>query len=60
MVNLEPPIPSRVRTQPSLTAHLLCQIGPGEFVEITAGPHCADDHTWWQVRSAPRSHARPA
>jgi Bacterial SH3 domain len=51
-VSQNPPIPSRVREQPSLQGKLVGQIEPGEVVTVLEGPRCADNYAWWKVQSA--------
>lgn len=48
-VGLEPPIPSRLREQPSRSATFLGQVNPGESVLVIGGPECAEGFAWWKV-----------
>ena len=50
-VSLDPPVPSRVREQPSLTGKVIGSIDPGVTVTILEGPRCGDSLTWWKVQS---------
>ena len=52
VVSTKNDMPNRVRAKPNRQADLLGQLNPGEQVEIIAGPVCADDYTWWQVKAA--------
>jgi parallel beta-helix repeat protein len=51
MVSLAPPLPNKVRRQPSRSGELIGQIQPGENVLVVDGPRCADGYTWWFVLS---------
>jgi len=51
MVNLEPPLPNRVRSQPTTTSTVLGFIQPGENVRVIGGPVCSNEWIWWQVSS---------
>jgi hypothetical protein len=50
-VSFDPPLPNRVRSQPSMTGVYLGMLQPGERVEIIGGPVCANQSIWWEVRS---------
>ena len=50
-VSIDPPLPNRVRIQPSSSGRIIGQILPGENVLVVDGPRCADGYTWWFVRS---------
>ena len=50
-VSFDPPLPNRVRSQPSKTGTYLGMLQPGERMDIIGGPECADQAIWWQVRS---------
>jgi hypothetical protein len=50
-VSEDPPLPNRIRNQPSSSGELIGQVLPGENVLVVDGPHCADGYTWWFVRS---------
>lgn len=49
-IALDPPLPNRVREQPSTTANISGFIDPGGKVEILAGPTCDEGWIWWKVR----------
>jgi len=51
IVNSSPPIPNRVRIEPSSDALILGYIQPGEIVEILTGPVCANGWVWWNIKS---------
>lgn len=51
MVSMQPPIPNKVRSQPSLDAEEIGQILPGEKMLVVDGPRCADGYSWWYVQS---------
>ena len=51
MVSMDPPLPNKVRSQPSSSSELIGQVQPGENVLVVDGPRCADGYTWWYVRS---------
>ena len=51
-VSLDPPVPSRVREQPGLTARVVGTIDPGVTVTILEGPRCSSNLAWWKVQSA--------
>jgi hypothetical protein len=51
-VSLDPPLPSRVRELPGLTAKVVGMIDPGVTVTLLEGPRCLDNLTWWKVQSA--------
>jgi serine/threonine-protein kinase len=50
-VSFDPPDPNRVRLGPGTQYAVLGQIMPGEYVTILEGPSCANNWTWWRVRS---------
>jgi hypothetical protein len=50
-VSFDPPLPNRVRSQPSTTGTYLGMLQPGEKAEIIGGPVCANQSIWWEVRS---------
>src|SRR4030042_1648390 len=41
MVSMDPPLPNKVRSQPSSSSELIGQVQPGENVLVVAGPRCA-------------------
>src|SRR4030042_6320775 len=51
MVSLNPPLPNKVRSQPGSNSELIGQVQPGENVLVVDGPRCADNYTWWFIRS---------
>jgi parallel beta-helix repeat protein len=51
LVSSDPPLPNRIRSQPSIEAEVLGQALPGETVLVLDGPHCADGYAWWHVHS---------
>ena len=51
VVNLDPPVANRVRREPSRNAEIVGHIIPGEKFKVMEGPRCADDWSWWRVRS---------
>jgi len=50
-VSTDPPLPNRVRTQPSANALVIGFIQPGELVDIIEGPSCSNKWIWWRVHS---------
>jgi hypothetical protein len=50
-VNVDPPSPSRIRSQPGGSGEIIGQVQPGENVLVVDGPQCANGYTWWFVRS---------
>jgi len=50
-VSTDPPLPNRVRTQPSSNALVIGFIQPGELVDIIEGPSCSNKWIWWRVHS---------
>jgi hypothetical protein len=50
-VTLYPPVTTRVRSAPGTSAERTGSIDPGELVQVTDGPKCADDYVWWQIES---------
>jgi streptogramin lyase len=51
-VTKDPPIPNRVRREPTREAEILGLIGPGGGMDIIDGPACADGWVWWKVKNA--------
>ena len=49
IVSQDPPMPNRVRLEPSIQAEIMGQIAPGEGLFITDGPACANGWVWWYV-----------
>jgi hypothetical protein len=52
IVNTIPPISSRLRQEPGLSAPILKRIGPGERLSVIDGPACVDGYVWWKVQWA--------
>ena len=50
-VSGNPPLPSRIRSQPGSSGEVIGQVQPGENVLVVDGPRCANGYTWWYVRS---------
>ncbi len=50
-VSMEPPLPNNVREGPGTNNHLIGKIQAGYPMEILDGPECANNWTWWKVRS---------
>ena len=50
-ISLYPPVSNYVRLEPSLNGEPIGKLKAGEVALIEAGPRCADDFTWWFVRS---------
>jgi len=51
-VTKDPPLPNRVRKEPSRKADILGLINPGGSMTIIDGPACADGWVWWKVKNA--------
>lgn len=51
MVATEPPLPNNVRAGASTEYGVIGKIQPGYPMEILDGPECANNWTWWKVRS---------
>jgi len=49
-IALDPPLPNRVRMQPSTSGTIVGYINPGGRVEILEGPTCEEGWIWWKVR----------
>ncbi|MHB8135529.1 MAG: SH3 domain-containing protein [Anaerolineaceae bacterium] len=49
-VALDPPLPNRVREDPSTNAKILGYVDPGGKVEILEGPSCQEGWIWWRVK----------
>jgi len=51
-VSLEPPICTRLRSEPSVsTGKILDCVDPGKKVMIRGGPKCNDNWIWWKVET---------
>ncbi len=50
-VNLEPPIPNRIRSGPGTAYDIIGTIDPGKVMLVLDGPRCQDGWAWWQVRN---------
>ena len=44
-------LPLRLRSGPGLNANILDRLAPGTQMTLQAGPHEADGHAWWQIRT---------
>lgn len=42
---------NRVRAEPNKDAAIIGYISPGEEMDLTEGPICADNWVWWRIRS---------
>lgn len=51
-VTKDPPLPNRIRKEPSRQADILGVINPGGSMDIIDGPACADGWVWWKVKNA--------
>jgi DNA-binding beta-propeller fold protein YncE len=51
-VTKDPPIPNRIRKEPSRDSDTLGLIGPGGGMTIIDGPACANGWVWWKVKNA--------
>jgi len=51
-VNPEPPVPNRLRAEPSMNGKVVGQVDPGKVVEVVEGPACANRWVWWEVRDS--------
>jgi hypothetical protein len=50
-VSLDPPTPSRIRSEPSSAqGRVVGSVGPGARVSVFDGPECAEGFVWWRVR----------
>jgi nitrous oxidase accessory protein NosD len=52
MVSIDPPLPNNVRSEPGSSSKVIGMVQPGEILQITDGPQCADGYTWWYIHSA--------
>ena len=50
-VSVNPPLPSRIRSQPGSSGEVIGQAQPGENVLVVDGPRCDNGYTWWYVHS---------
>jgi hypothetical protein len=50
-ITYQPPLPSRVRTQPSINGRIEGELDPGEEFRVISGPVCDTDRNlrWWLV-----------
>jgi hypothetical protein len=46
----DPPLPNRIRENPSTNAKILGYVDPGGIVEILEGPSCEEGWIWWRVK----------
>ena len=44
-------LPLRLRSGPSLSASVIDRLQPGTQMTLQDGPHDADGHAWWQIRT---------
>ena len=51
-VTKNPPLPNRVRSEPSTESEILGLIVPGGGMDILEGPTCANGWVWWKVKNA--------
>jgi streptogramin lyase len=51
VVNLDPPVPNRVRSEPHARAEVIGQIEPGEMINLVDGPICNNGWVWWYIQS---------
>ena len=51
-VTKDPPLPNRIRKEPTREAEILGLINPGGSMNIIDGPACADGWVWWKVKNA--------
>lgn len=49
-IAMDPPLPNRVRTNPSTNATIIGYVDPGGEVEIIEGPSCEQGWIWWRIR----------
>ncbi len=46
------PSPNRIRNLPALTgSNVIAEIPAGGYFEVLAGPHCADNMAWFEIRT---------
>jgi parallel beta-helix repeat protein len=45
------PAANRIRLQPALLGEIVGEIAAGAYFDVLAGPQCADDMAWFEVRS---------
>jgi hypothetical protein len=50
-ISLYPAQSQNMRSEPGLKGESIGKLKPGEPIWIMDGPRCADDYTWWFVRS---------
>jgi hypothetical protein len=46
----DPPLPNRVRNDPSTNSTIIGYVNPGGEVEILEGPSCEEGWIWWRIR----------
>jgi hypothetical protein len=51
VVNPDPPVPNRVRSEPNARAEINGEIEPGEVITLIDGPVCANGWVWWFIQS---------
>ncbi|HEX9675481.1 MAG TPA: hypothetical protein VGA07_05840, partial [Anaerolineales bacterium] len=50
MVSYEPPLSSRLRSNPGLAAGVVDMLEPGQQAGVMGGPVCADGYVWWELQ----------
>ena len=50
-VNLNPPLPNRVREGPGKQYGVIGKIPPGGAMKVLDGPVCADGWAWWKIET---------
>jgi hypothetical protein len=50
-ISYDPPLPNRVRAQPTTGSDIIGYLEVGERMQILDGPVCAEGWIWWRVRS---------
>ena len=56
-VSYDPPWNNNVRRNPNLSADRLGFLEPGEEMEVTDGPICADNMIWWRIHALDKNLA---
>ncbi|MDX1599964.1 MAG: SH3 domain-containing protein [Anaerolineales bacterium] len=49
VVNDEPRLPTRVRSDPSLEGEVIGRLEVGARLDVMAGPRCGDGFVWWYI-----------
>jgi len=50
MVSYEPPLSSRLRSSPGLTAGVVDMLEPGREAQVLGGPVCRNRLVWWELQ----------